>query len=190
MKPHEMFLEDRVAELVTSIRVKGALLRPLVVEASSLILLDGAHRLKALRELGALSAPVALVRYDRVGLKGWVRMYPKESLRDLRRVAEVSDVRELTGGPTIVTLGGGSEAYYDLVQLESLGHRLLKVVTRSSIRNLGSYLVLVIPPPPTKELVIKAALTGRLLPPRSTRHVTEAKKVRLRTPLASLMSHG
>ncbi len=169
-----------------SISRSGALLRPLVVEARSLVVLDGSHRLRALRALGASLAPVALVGYETVKLDGWVRVYGPEALRDLRRVAEVSEVRYSSRGPIIAYLGGGDEAYYDLLRLEGMGHGLLRVVTRSHARGLFGEALLVVPPRPSKGLVLRAAESGRLLPPRSTRHITEAKLVRLRTPLSAL----
>ncbi|MGC9210082.1 MAG: ParB N-terminal domain-containing protein [Acidilobus sp.] len=187
LRPHELSIKDHVDELVSSIRAHGALQRPLVVEADSLVVLDGTHRLAALRQLGASRVPVVLVRYDHVRLEGWVRVYEMEALPDLRRIAEVDEVRRLPSGATLVKLGGGADAYYDLVRLEDIGHRLLKAVTWRTALGLGGDLLLVLPPKPTKDLVLRAAGTGRLLPPRSTRHLTEAKKVRLRTPLSALI---
>jgi hypothetical protein len=37
--------------------------------------------------------------------------------------------------------------------------------------------LIVVPPRPTRELVLRAASSGELLPPRSTRHITLAKRV-------------
>jgi len=45
----------------------------------------------------------------------------------------------------------------------------------ASLRSLRG--LIVVPPRPTRELVLKAADSGNLLPPKSTRHKTIAKKV-------------
>ena len=168
---------------------RGQLLKPLVVEASDMVLLDGAHRLRALEMLGAYLAPVAIVNYEAVRLKGWVRLYTyrPEALADLRQVAEVLEVKERPGDVLLVRLGGGDQAYYDLLSFERRGNELQGVIASSSLARLHHRTLALIPPPPSKDLVLRAALTGRLLPPRSTRHVTEAKRLVYRTPLSSLM---
>ncbi len=184
LRPHELALERHVKELVHAIRASGAVLRPLVVEARSLIVLDGSHRLRALQELGASLAPVALVNYESVSLSGWVRVYDLEALEDLRRIAEVLRLRRTASGSVIAWLGDGDSAYYDLLSLEEAGHELVMVAT--DVYSVRDPSLLVVPPRPTKDLVLKAAGSGRLLPPRSTRHLTEAKQITLRTPLSSL----
>jgi len=45
-----------------------------------------------------------------------------------------------------------------------------------------------VPPRPTRELVLKAAGSGNLLPPKSTRHITMAKKVVAAVRLLILIS--
>ena len=45
----------------------------------------------------------------------------------------------------------------------------------ASLRSLRG--LIVVPPRPTRELVLKVAGSGNLLPPKSTRHKTMAKKV-------------
>jgi len=189
LRPHELYLEGHAKELAELIMRRGHLLKPLVVEASNMVLLDGAHRLRALKMLGAYLAPVAIVNYDSVGLKGWVRLYAygPEALADLRQVAEVLEVKERPGGALLIRLGGGDQAYYDLLSFERRGNELKGVITLSSLARLHHRALAVIPPPPSKDLVLRAALTGRLLPPRSTRHITEAKRLVYKIPLSSLM---
>ncbi len=55
----------------------------------------------------------------------------------------------------------------------SKGSKLRKAA--ASPRSLRG--LIVVPPRPTRELVLKAAGSGNLLPPKSTRHKTVAKKV-------------
>lgn len=184
LKPHELAQDRHVKELAQAIATRRAVLRPLVVEAGSLVVLDGSHRLRALQLIGASLAPVALVNYDSVALEGWVRVYGLDALRDLINVTEVVRLRHTDRGSVIAWIGGSDEAYYDLLRLEGMGHELVKVAT--SVYAVREPSLLVIPPRPTKDLVLKAAYTGRLLPPRSTRHMTEAKFITMRTPLTSL----
>jgi len=56
----------------------------------------------------------------------------------------------------------------------------------ASLRSLRG--LIVVPPRPTRELVLNAAGSGNLLPPKSTRHITMAKKVVAPVRLSILIS--
>ena len=172
IRPHELFLEDHVREVMDDIRESGVIRRPLVVDAATMTLLDGAHRLEALRRLGASLAPVIAVDYSQVGVAGWAREYELslDALSAIKRLAPAS-VRERADGSVIVTLEG-LESYYDIRDFEANGFRLRRAA--ASPRPLRG--LIVVPPRPTRELVLKAAGSGNLLPPKSTRHRTSAKK--------------
>ena len=55
--------------LVEEIRRDGFLRRPVLVEAKQLVILDGHHRVEALRILGCTRVPVYLVDYDDPGIR-------------------------------------------------------------------------------------------------------------------------
>ena len=173
IRPHELFLEDHVREVMEDIRKSGAIRRPLVIDAATMTLLDGTHRLEALRRLGASLAPVITVDYSQVEVAGWAREYElsDEALSAIKRLAPVS-ARERADGSIIVILEG-VESYYDIREFEADGFRLRRAA--ASPRSLRGFIV--VPPRPTRELALKAAGSGNLLPPKSTRHKTMAKKV-------------
>jgi len=173
IRPHELFLEDHVREVMEDIRKSGAIRRPLVIDAATMTLLDGTHRLEALRRLGASLAPVIAVDYSQVEVAGWAREYElsDEALSAIKRLAPVS-ARERADGSIIVILEG-VESYYDIREFEADGFRLRRAA--ASPRSLRGFIV--VPPRPTRELALKAAGSGNLLPPKSTRHKTMAKKV-------------
>lgn len=62
--PHEMTQADRLSKLLREIREDGFLRVPILVDAKTGTVLDGHHRLEALRRLGAHLVPAALVDYD------------------------------------------------------------------------------------------------------------------------------
>ena len=64
LRPHEQVIEEHVVELLEDIRSRGVLIRPILVDAKTLIVLDGHHRVEALRRLGARWVPAVLVDYD------------------------------------------------------------------------------------------------------------------------------
>jgi hypothetical protein len=64
LKSHERVIEERVVKLMREISSRGAQLRPILVDYKTLIILDGHHRVEALKRLGAKLVSAALVDYD------------------------------------------------------------------------------------------------------------------------------
>ncbi|MEM1619564.1 MAG: ParB N-terminal domain-containing protein [Fervidicoccaceae archaeon] len=64
LRPHERVSEERVALVMEEISRTRALAAPILVDSKTLVVLDGHHRLEALKRLGARYAPVLLVDYD------------------------------------------------------------------------------------------------------------------------------
>ena len=53
---------------MTEIRADGFLRKPILVEARHFVILDGHHRVEALRVLGCTRIPVYLVDYENAGI--------------------------------------------------------------------------------------------------------------------------
>jgi len=64
LRPHEEVVEQRVSSLEKDIRERGVLIRPILVDAKTMVILDGHHRVEALRRIGARRIPAVLVDYD------------------------------------------------------------------------------------------------------------------------------
>lgn len=60
---HEQVVQDRVDELAASLERDGVVRLAVVADARTLVVLDGHHRLTALRRLGCRRVPVLLVDY-------------------------------------------------------------------------------------------------------------------------------
>jgi L-serine kinase (ADP) len=61
---HEQILQPRVDELVKVLRREGVIRLAIVADQRTLVVLDGHHRLAALKALGAKRIPVLLVDYQ------------------------------------------------------------------------------------------------------------------------------
>jgi hypothetical protein len=68
LKRHEKVSRKRVRELREDISKRGVL-KPILVDSSSFAVLDGHHRLEALKELKAFFVPVFLVHYPSKKIK-------------------------------------------------------------------------------------------------------------------------
>jgi L-serine kinase (ADP) len=64
LRPHEEIRDGVVRELAERIRRAGAVDDPIWVAAQSMVILNGHHRVAALRELGAERAPAWVFAYD------------------------------------------------------------------------------------------------------------------------------
>jgi len=63
LRIHELVEDDKVEEVRRDIARRGRVAEPLLVDRDALVVLNGHHRLAALRALGARCAPVFLVAY-------------------------------------------------------------------------------------------------------------------------------
>lgn len=70
---HEQIDEDKVVDLVEEIRRAGVLIEPIWVSRDTLVILNGHHRVEALRRMGAERVPAWLLDYesDTVGIEPW-----------------------------------------------------------------------------------------------------------------------
>lgn len=66
---HERIRTDLLAELTKQIRKDGVLKRPVLVADRVLVILDGHHRVEALRKLGCKRIPAFLVDYESDGVR-------------------------------------------------------------------------------------------------------------------------
>lgn len=68
LKTHEEAQPDRVRRVVKQMRSTGVVKKAIIVDSASMVVLDGVHRLGALRMLGAVRAPAWLIDYSDEGV--------------------------------------------------------------------------------------------------------------------------
>ena len=169
LQPHEHTIPSRVEEVLASIVRSGLVYKPVIVDAETHTVIDGHHRLQALRLLGARYAPVVLVDYERDVRS--IRVDPKPLTPPLARRLEPHLVP--TGTPGVYTLKptiNPLEAYKALALYPTgPAKRLLHL------------------PPIEPWIVRRLASTGLLLPPKTTIHETWAKTIVAPTSLHALL---
>ena len=72
LRPHEMVEESRIRAIMAAIQKEG-IIKPLLAAKQNDVLLDGHHRLEALRRLDAVRVPVVILDYDddEIILESW-----------------------------------------------------------------------------------------------------------------------
>ncbi len=87
LRPHEMVDKAHLEELLRQIVSDGVLKTPVIVDKETMVILDGHHRVEALRRLGAGKVPVVLVDYrdPRILVKSWDGIEPPSKDEVLER---------------------------------------------------------------------------------------------------------
>jgi L-serine kinase (ADP) len=211
LKPHEEIIEEELLSLSRSISHDKVLRHPLVADFKTGVVLDGNHRLVALRQMNCRLAPVAFVDYKspQIVVERWYRVIRFAKLDDLqarlqglglnmryedpataaellnrRRVAAVIEdqARSLVFSPqsqdplerfrtsfsveTFLRQTGLGVSYLDKRPEIIQGDTLILSTIRLE-----------------KEEVVAVASSGRLYPPKSTRHLIPSRPLGIRVPI-------
>jgi L-serine kinase (ADP) len=70
---HEMILDERLKQVKIDLLARGFLKNPVIVDRDNLIILDGHHRVAALKQLGANKIPAYLVDYQNKDIRVTLR---------------------------------------------------------------------------------------------------------------------
>lgn len=214
--PHEETISELSSRLSDQIRSDGFQRDPIIVDIENHVVLDGMHRLKALKDLGAHHILCQLVDYSspEIRLERWAR--------SLKGVKEESLVRMLHDS-RIDRRVSRKEAI-DLVDRRSIPIAVLtsssSFVTTSSFRSVTESFelvrrldaacralglkedfveeelmeatipnpgsIVILTPKASKKEVIEAAKSGRLFPHKSTMHLIGLRAVGVNYPLSEL----
>lgn len=83
LKRHEQIMESRVLQLMKIIKNKGVFNKPIIVEKNTKIILDGHHRVEAMKKLGYQKIPAELVDYKDIKVKLRHKNLPISLIREL-----------------------------------------------------------------------------------------------------------
>ncbi|MFQ6053043.1 MAG: ParB N-terminal domain-containing protein [Candidatus Bathyarchaeia archaeon] len=212
---HEETLPEMLEALVRRIDGDGVLKAPVIVDRDTFVVLDGMHRVKALRSLDCRFICACLVDYMDPGIKveTWCRVVPRPF--DLQKAVEIADELSIELAPRHVgdALDRGHvglmmfrESTYELVtpdpsllsafdsvrrfelQLRARGFEVGYDTCRDAREKLSRGAVDAILRPPTlgKEQVVDVARRGRVFTFKATRHIVPARPVGVDVPLKLL----
>lgn len=203
--------------LLRQIEGDGVLWSPVIVDRETLVVLDGTHRVTALRMLGCRYACAFLVDYGKqeIGVDRWFRAI-SEPL-DAAEAVEVARELGLELIPLepsahnnvsypVLRFNDGSryvlaprldvEHCYDALRrfermLEAMGYETVYDTEQDAEEKLTRKAVSAILQPPTvrKEQVVNTALLGRAFSCKATRHIIPRRPVGVDVPLRLLKDH-
>lgn len=214
---HEEVNPEALRRLLHEIEDDGALWCPIIVDKESMVVLDGTHRVNALRNLGCKYVCVYFVDYSdpEIGVERWFRTIP-EHLHEER-------VEEIAEGLSIVLIpldySRGKDVSYPVLRLrdgnsfaliprpdslrcidtlrnferrlEAMGYEMDYDNEADACEKLTRSAVSAILQPPTlwKEQVVSSAVQGHVLPCKATRHVIPGRPMGVDVPLTLLKNH-
>jgi hypothetical protein len=209
---HEETISGSLDALKEEIERSGILKSPVIVGKESLVVLDGMHRVEALRNLGCRFMCVCLVDYMSPGIRvdRWCRVVSSPiTIEDF--ISSFGDLGAITragGSP-----GGGSslllmleEGYYEMAVhgegvvpgfatvtsieswLRQKGHAIRYETESDAAKMLERREVgfVLCPPAIEKRHVLETAKSGRVFPPKATRHIVPARPFGVDVPLELL----
>jgi len=211
---HEETIPDRVAELKRSLLLDGIVKDPVVIDANSYVVLDGMHRVAALRGLRCLRIPVCAVDYlnpsIRVGT--WFRVFSGEvsppqfeaiiSSSHMRMERFSMDITSFTENSSLAILFPGGE-YFRLTASGLRFHEVVEAAEQCArelrldiafetehdafekLLKMQADAIMSLPKI-DKESIRQAGLTGHLLPHKVTRHIIPARPLSVNVPLKTL----
>ena len=217
LKLHEETLEKPLRSLVMDISEKGVMKHPVIVDSNSLTILDGMHRVQALKIIGCVRALTCRLDYQnpKVGVKFWFRALndiemdvAEKIIKEMKIPAQrgVFNDRILSSPNLILALvskdrsiiseksGRTVEEAYSIIK--ALQNRLERVGEISYCfedealykASKGEVNAVLAMPKLTKMKIVELASKGYLLPPKTTRHIIPARPLGVNAPLDLLMN--
>lgn len=210
---HEEVIESLLESLADSIEEEGVIRDPVAVDSDTKVVLDGMHRVTAIKMLGYDKIPVCCIDYrdPRVKIGTWSRVFrglSMESLLDfckdlsfdveeceLGKIDEMFSDRRfeliLASQDECYSLSRGSDSIKKIYEFASEIEKSLKMegftpeyrVEEGILNKLEPDDIALVVPPAKKEEVIEVATSGTVFPHKMTRHVIPARPLRIDLPL-------
>lgn len=213
LKLHEETIPSSLEKLADLIRSDGYLRHPVVVDEETRAVLDGMHRVEALRLLDCWFAPVCSVDYQdpRIKLGGWDRLFRKVEIKTVLDLCKKEGFRAepcelqkaeetLAREERMCALISEEECY--LLMNEEMGlqelyeavKRIENVLERKNasidyevrgdvFQKVGSGGIGLLIPSASKEEVIDVALSSSVFVYKTTRHVVPARPMNVNVPI-------
>lgn len=205
---HEDIDQNHLTKILSSISINKILMKPIIVEKNKFIVIDGHHRLNALKILGIKIVPVYLAEYgvDIVDVGGW--MYVGRDVGEdydigwrnvVKFVEELESMSKKGDGKLVARIRGTTVsvnidrvdvyiAFKQLYKFFDFVYKLKKIP--SDIDKCFSSDLCIFLPRLKPEDVYRIVAKNKILPPRTTFHKTYLKHLYAVYPLKFLQKLG
>lgn len=213
---HEEVVDSFLEDLVSSIKDEERIKDPVVVDEETGVVLDGTHRVVAVKELGYEKVPVCSIDYQdsRVKVGSWSRLFPNLSLDPMIRICEELEFEKDTCESEEIGSLLFDERFnliiaskdecrlivQDVDSIQSVYRSAVKIEEKlreegfepqyesekEILGKLNSEKTALLIPPAHKEEIIKAALSESPFPYKATRHILPIRPLGINLPLPIL----
>lgn len=211
---HEEIQPELLEKLVKNLQKEKTIRHPIMVDRNSFVVLDGTHRIEALKTLNFNHIPACMVDYmnHNIKLAFWYRTIKANKSRDLLSILQKIDVKmkklkgsekdesskkaliSFASGESFLLFEGAKKitVYKYLKEIEKKirdsGFKINYDAKEDAFRKLKEKksVAILAAPPLTKEAVIKTALSREKFPCKATRHIIPARPMGINFPLKYL----
>ncbi len=184
---HEKTIPDRVNYLTEKIKIQGYLKNPVIVvkKGDKFIVIDGNHRIEALRSLSARTVIAQVFNYSEIRVEAWNRIIETD-FSTLKKLLPV-DKKYGRNECWIVYRGEKYGLNLDRISaIETIERLRKRLEIKYALDTSSSYPVFCYRPFSKKE-ILESALKMKPLPPKSTRHILPYRILGIRFPLKKLI---
>ena len=210
LRPHEETVQEDLDGIVRALRVDPVLRHPIIADSKTGAVLDGTHRLAALKQLGCSRIPAALIDYQNplVRVDRWFRTVKGRHSVDFRkRIETLSPVhmpnaeadQSLLARTSYATLQSSQDClvfktndsgplalYRHSFALERTARDALAKVgytDKNNMNELSPTTTLMSTILLEKKEVVESCINRQLFPPKSTRHLIPSRPLGIIVPL-------
>lgn len=207
---HEEVIKDYLKALIRALKTSGVISDPIIIDDISRVVLDGTHRVCALKKMHLHYIPAAIVDYmhDAIQLKRWFRILnapEKDIVRALKNIdlerIDLHYADTCAVDKEIIVANKDSafvvEADKDTFKKYSILRELERKLYREGVRIdyvtedeamkfISQGKTIIMTPKIEKHEVINYAKRNLVFPPKSTRHVFRLRPIFLNFPLKLL----
>jgi hypothetical protein len=210
---HEEIISELLNELVQNMKQSGVVKDPVIVDERTRVVLDGMHRVAALREMGYAYLPICEVDYRNPSIKirCWYRVVKGKDGEKFREVLRLLSLESqscppqkarkalarrkalaafLTSEECILVKSKKMEIlelYTWIKRIEQAlceeGFKLCYEHEKAAEQLVGSNTAVLMVPRVTKREVIEIASAGHVFAHKTTRHIIPARPLNVRVPL-------
>ena len=210
MKPHEETVQEDLNGIVRALQRDPTLRHPIIADSGSGAVLDGTHRLAALKQLDCRTVPAALIDYTNslVKVERWFRMMKGESIQEfVKKIGKLSPLVEsvseaeknLLARSNYATLRDSQHCFAlkaettapltlcrEAFALEQVArsHRMKITYTdNADLKSQPESTILMSTIRLEKDEIIESCQRYELFPPKSTRHLIPSRPLGITVPL-------
>ena len=214
LRPHEEVVSHELGLIIHDLEHENLLRHPLIVDESTGVILDGTHRLAALKALDCRLVPCALVEYNdpRILVERWYRIITgsdiesfviqtENNTRKVKTDAEAEKCLSLRqcyasmeDGKSFKVFPCAKMTPLELIRSaykleQTAKENRLRVKYADSKRESSSSNRLILTTVRlNKPEIVESALAGLVFPPKTTRHIIPSRPLGTSTPLELLRS--